>query len=60
MAEIVKRKKSISRYFVIVLIIVITIIYLIPFLYIISTSFRPWTEILDFPPKYISYCISSR
>ncbi|MBM3701979.1 MAG: carbohydrate ABC transporter permease [Actinobacteria bacterium] len=53
MAEIVRKKKNITRYFVIFIIIVITIIYLMPFLYIIYTSFRPWTDILEYPPKIV-------
>ena len=53
MAEIVRKKKNITRYFVIFIIIVITIIYLIPFFYIIYTSFRPWTDILEYPPKIV-------
>jgi multiple sugar transport system permease protein len=32
---------------------VITIIYLIPLLYIINTAFRPWKDIKEYPPKII-------
>jgi len=52
-AEKVKKRKNISRYFLILLLIIITLIYLIPFLYIVNTSFRPWIKIKEYPPKII-------
>ena len=51
MAEIVKKKKNISKYIVIALLVVITFIYLIPILFVIDTSLKPWKYIKDYPPK---------
>jgi len=31
MAEVVKKRKNISRYFIILLLVIITLVYLIPF-----------------------------
>lgn len=53
MAEVVKKGKNISRYFVVLLLVIITLVYLIPFFYIINTAFRPWTEIKEYPPKIV-------
>lgn len=54
MATIANRKRRIGRWVLIIVLIVITFIYLIPFLYIISTAFKPWTEIKVYPPTLIS------
>jgi multiple sugar transport system permease protein len=51
MAGIVKKKKNISRFFIIFILVVITFVYLIPLLYVVNTSFRPWTDIKEYPPK---------
>jgi len=51
MAEVVKKRKNISRYFIILLLVIITLVYLIPFFYIVNTAFRPWKEIKEYPPK---------
>jgi len=53
MAEVVRKKKNIGRYFIILLLVIITIVYLIPFFYIVNTAFRPWKEIKKYPPKII-------
>lgn len=54
MATIANRKRRIGRWVLIIVLIVITFIYLIPFLYIISTAFKPWIEIKVYPPTLIS------
>jgi multiple sugar transport system permease protein len=53
MVEVVKKRKNISRYFIILLLVIITLVYLIPFFYIVNTAFRPWKEIKKYPPKII-------
>lgn len=53
MAKIVKKKKNIGRYILISLIVIFTIIYLIPLLFVIDTSFKPWKYVKDYPPKII-------
>jgi len=53
MAEVVKKRKNISRYFIILLLVIITLVYLIPFFYIVNTAVRPWKEIKEYPPKII-------
>ncbi len=50
MAEIVKKRKNVARYFIILLLIVITFVYMIPFLYIITTSFKSWADVQEVPP----------
>ncbi|MDF1569580.1 MAG: carbohydrate ABC transporter permease [Spirochaetaceae bacterium] len=37
----------------IVALLIITIIYMIPLFYIVNTSFRPWNDIKEYPPKLI-------
>jgi len=53
MVQVVKKRKNISRYFIILLLVIITLVYLIPFFYIVNTAFRPWKEIKKYPPKII-------
>ncbi|MBA7480652.1 hypothetical protein ES707_16114 [subsurface metagenome] len=53
MTEVVRRRKNIGRYFIILLLVIITLVYLIPFFYIVNTAFRPWTEIKEYPPKIV-------
>ena len=53
MAIIANRKRRIGRWVLIIVLIVITFIYLIPFLYIINTAFKPWTGIKVYPPRVI-------
>ncbi len=50
MGEIVRKRKNISRYFVIIIIIVVTIVYMVPLLYIITTSFKSWSDVQQVPP----------
>jgi multiple sugar transport system permease protein len=50
MAEIVRRRKNISRYFIILLIVIITFVWMIPLLYIVTTSFKSWTDVQRVPP----------
>jgi multiple sugar transport system permease protein len=44
-------RKGIGRVVIIAAILIITVIYLIPFLWIISTSIKPFKEITSVPPK---------
>lgn len=44
-------RKGIGRVVIIAAILLITVIYLIPFLWIISTSIKPFKEITSVPPK---------
>ncbi len=50
MGELVKKRKDISRYFIILLIIVITVVYMVPLWFIISTSFKSWHDVQRVPP----------
>lgn len=50
MAEIVKKRKNISRYFIILLIIVITFVYMVPIFYIVTTSLKSWADVQRVPP----------
>lgn len=50
MAEIVRRRKNISRYFIILIVILITIVYMVPLLYIVTTSFKSWSDVQKVPP----------
>jgi len=52
MAEIVSKRKNIVRYFIILLIIIITIVYMVPILYIITTSFKSWSDVMKVPPTF--------
>ena len=52
MGEIVKKKKNIRRYFIIFIIIVLTFIYMIPLLYVVTTSFKSWSDVQKVPPTY--------
>ncbi|NQT58665.1 MAG: carbohydrate ABC transporter permease [Bacteroidetes bacterium] len=52
MAEI-RQDKGVRHYIVIVVLILITIIMMIPLFYIVNTSFRPWAQIKEYPPKLI-------
>ncbi len=47
------RKRKILRAVVIFLIIVITVVYLVPLLFVIHTSFKPWEYIKEYPPKIL-------
>jgi len=53
MAQIMDRKRKILRAVVIFLIIVITVVYLVPLLFVIHTSFKPWEYIKEYPPKIL-------
>jgi multiple sugar transport system permease protein len=53
MATVNKRRVSVGRILVIILICIITFVYLVPFLFVIDTSFKPWKVIKDWPPKII-------
>jgi multiple sugar transport system permease protein len=37
----------------VVALLIITVIYMIPLFYIVNTSFRPWSDIKQYPPKLI-------
>ncbi len=53
MSAVNKKKVSAVRIIVVILICIITFIYLIPLLFVIDTSFKPWTLIKEWPPKII-------
>jgi multiple sugar transport system permease protein len=53
MASVNKRRVSVWRIIVIILICIITFVYLVPLLFVIDTSFKPWNTIKDWPPKII-------
>ena len=46
-----RRKVSAGKVLLIILICVITFVYLVPILFVIDTSFKPWNMIKDWPPK---------
>ena len=46
-----RRKVSAVRILVVILICVITFVYLVPLLFVIDTSFKPWTMIKEWPPR---------
>jgi len=52
MAEI-RQDKGVRHYVIIAVLILITIIMMIPLFYIVNTSFRPWAQIKEYPPKLI-------
>lgn len=52
MAEI-RQDKGVRHYITIAVLIIITIIMMVPLFYIVNTSFRPWDEIKNYPPKII-------
>ncbi len=52
MGEVVKKKKNIRRYLIILLIIVITFIYMVPLFYVITTSFKSWSDVQKVPPTF--------
>ena len=52
MAEI-RQDKGVRHYITIAVLILITIIMMIPLFYIVNTSFRPWAEIKNYPPKLV-------
>ncbi len=53
MAEIREQRSPLGKTIVIVLLVVITVLYLIPLLYIVNTAFRPWNVIKEYPPRVI-------
>jgi multiple sugar transport system permease protein len=52
MGEIVKKKKNVRRYFIIFIVIILTIVYMVPLLYIVTTSFKSWSDIQQVPPTF--------
>ncbi len=48
-----KQKKGARHYIVIILLLVIAAMYMIPIFYIVNTSFRPWKDIKQYPPKLV-------
>jgi multiple sugar transport system permease protein len=48
-----EKKQGWGRYLMIVLLVVFTLLYIIPILYIVDTSFKPWSVIKDYPPKIV-------
>jgi len=49
----VRENKGARKAIVAVVLIIFTIIYMIPLFYIVNTSFRPWSDIREYPPKLI-------
>ena len=49
----VRENKGVRKAIVAVVLIIFTIIYMIPLFYIVNTSFRPWADIREYPPKLI-------
>jgi len=52
MGEIVKKKRNIRRYFVIFIIVILTVVYMVPLLYIVNTSFKSWSDVQQVPPTF--------
>ena len=48
-----KKRVSPGRIILIIIICIITFIYLIPFLFVVQTSFKPWNVIKEWPPKIV-------
>lgn len=46
-----RRKVNAGKVLLIILICIITFVYLVPILFVIDTSFKPWNMIKDWPPK---------
>jgi len=46
-----RRKVNAGKVLLIMLICIITFVYLVPILFVIDTSFKPWNMIKDWPPK---------
>lgn len=46
-----EQRQGIGKIIVIIALIIITVIYLIPIFYIVNTSFRPWADIKEYPPR---------
>lgn len=46
-----RRKVNAGKVLLIILICVITFVYLVPILFVIDTSFKPWNMIKEWPPK---------
>jgi len=51
MAAVNRKKVSVTRILVIILIVIITFVYMVPLLFVIDTSFKPWTMIKEWPPR---------
>lgn len=51
--KLMSTKQRVLRAVVIVIICVITVIYLIPILFVIHTSVKPWDLIKEYPPKIL-------
>ena len=49
----VRENTGARKAIVIIVLIIVTIIYMIPLFYIVNTSFRPWADIREYPPKLI-------
>lgn len=48
-----KSRVRAGRVLLIILICIITFVYLVPILFVIDTSFKPWSVIKEWPPKII-------
>ncbi len=48
-----RQDKGWRHHATVVLLVIITIIYMIPLFYIANTSFRPWKDIKNYPPKLL-------
>ena len=48
-----KQRNGLRHYLVIAVLIIVTALYMIPLFYIVNTSFRPWNDIKQYPPKLV-------
>ena len=53
MATVDQAKKKVSHWIIIAIILVLTIVYLIPTYWVISSSFKPFTAVTSIPPKIL-------
>ena len=53
MATVERAKKRVSHWIVIAIILVLTILYLIPTYWVISSSFKPFKAVTAIPPKVL-------
>jgi multiple sugar transport system permease protein len=51
MAEFVKKRKDIAKFFVILVLICVTFVYMVPIIFIVTTSLKSWTDVQKVPPE---------
>jgi multiple sugar transport system permease protein len=47
----IESRGGVGRVIAIIVLIAITVVYMIPLLYIVNTAFRPWNVIKEYPPR---------